>query len=269
MRKMLATSEESEWMVRVSLQLFHLGETAFSNPPEYEQFKQRLMVLVDVLRECRDAQLELGQLIQTHIEEVNSGIAARITSDRIELLKDIEPRLNRYFKDFFLKARIVLHHLYGQKDAPESITYQLLGRSISFVQIQKDTEFETYVALFLTAVPTEKARALMDMLRGERASWSAVLIGTRNRIDHDIECPQLKMNYGIVGGKIAAGFPTVSRQELRGYLDQLWTNLYQAVEDTVALCLTMRMPDNIVLNRIPETLVNKQLPFRWGLAIRN
>jgi hypothetical protein len=45
-------------------------------------------------------------------------------------------------------------------------------------------------------------------------------------------------------------------------------NLYQAVEDTVALCLTMRMPDNIVLSRIPDSLVNPQLPFRWTLALR-
>jgi hypothetical protein len=84
----------------------------------------------------------------------------------------------------------------------------------------------------------------MDMLRGERQTWSAVLIGTRNRIDHDIDCPKLQMNYEIIAGKVRAGFPTVSKQELRAYVDQFWCNLYQAVEDTVAFCLTMRMPDN-------------------------
>jgi hypothetical protein len=208
----------------------------------------------------------LGRLIETHTKELETGDAARITNGQIELLKDIEPRLNRYFKDFFSKARVVLYHLYGQRDKPESVTFRLLGRSVNFVQVEKDATFDKCVAEFLQADPSDKAKALMDMLRGERQTWSAVLIGTRNRIDHDIDCPKLKMNYEIIAGKVRAGFPTVSKQELRAYVDQVWCNLYPAVEDTVALCLTMRMPNNIVLSRIPDSLVNPQLPFRWTLA---
>jgi hypothetical protein len=266
MRRLFAPREESEWLVRVTLQLFHLSEPAFADPQELQRFKTRLMSLVEILRECRDAQLDLGRLIEAHTKELEAGDAARIANGRIELLKDIEPRLNRYFKDFFSKARIVLYHLYGQRDKPESVTFQLLGRSINFVQVEKDDTFDECVAQFLWADPSDKARALMDMLRGERQTWSAVLIGLRNRIDHDIDCPKLQMNYEIIAGKVRAGFPTVSKQELRAYVDQVWCNLYQAVEDTVALCLTMRMPDNIVLSRIPDSLVNPQIPFRWTLA---
>jgi hypothetical protein len=266
MRKLIATREESEWLVRVTLQLFNLSEPAFADPHEREQFKTRLMSMVEILRECRDAQLDLGRLIETHTKELEAGDAARITDGRIELLKDIEPRLNRYFKDFFSKARVVLYHLYGQRDKPESVTFRLLGRSVNFVQIENEATFEKCVAEFLQADPSDKARALMDMLRGERQTWSAVLIGTRNRIDHDIDCPKLQMNYEIIAGKVRAGFPTVSKQELRAYVDQFWCNLYQAVEETVALCLTMRMPDNIVLRRIPDLLKNPQLLFRWTLT---
>lgn len=266
MRRLYASRGESEWLARVTLQLFHLSEPAFTDPGEREQFKTRLMSMVDILRECRDAQLDLGRLIETHIEELESGVAAQICDGRIELLKDIGPTLNRYFKDFFTKARTVLYHLYGQKDKLDSVTYRLLGSSINFVQAKKDSTFEQSVRDFLQAHPSAKAKALMDMLRGERQTWSAVLIGTRDRMIHDIDCPNLEVNYAIVDGKVRAGFPTVNKQELRACVEALWCNLYQAVEDTVALCLTMRMPDNVVLSRIPESLVSPQMPFRWTLA---
>jgi hypothetical protein len=58
MRRLFAPREESEWLVRVTLQLFHLSESAFSDHQEREQFKTRLMSMVEILRECRDAQLD-------------------------------------------------------------------------------------------------------------------------------------------------------------------------------------------------------------------
>ncbi|MGA9669782.1 MAG: hypothetical protein WBQ94_11260 [Terracidiphilus sp.] len=145
---MFASREESEWLVRVTLQLFHLSESAFADLQEREQSKTRLMSMVDILRECRDAQLDLGRLIEAHTQELEAGNAARMTNGRIELLEDIEPRLNRYFKDFFSKARVVLYHLYGQRDKAESVTFRVLGRSVNFVQVENDTTFEKCVAEF-------------------------------------------------------------------------------------------------------------------------
>jgi hypothetical protein len=144
----------------------------------------------------------------------------------------------------------------------------LLGRSISFVQVKSDAEFEKGAAGFLRDVPGKKAQCLMDMLREDRVAWSSTLIGTRDRIIHDVGCPQLKMNYRVAGGKVSAFFPTVSRQELRQYLNLFWENLYQAVEETVLLCIAVRMPGNIVPCRIPDDRVDPKLPFRWCFAFR-
>lgn len=75
------------------------------------------------------------------------------------------------------------------------------------------------------------------------------------------------MTYRIAEGKVCAFFPTVSRQELRQYLNLFWENLYQAVEETVLLCIAIRMPENIVPCRIPDEQVDPKLPFRWCFAL--
>ena len=94
------------------------------------------------------------------------------------------------------------------------------------------------------------------MLRDDRASWSSVLIKLRNKMIHKIESPRLTMNYVLVGGKARAVFPTVNHQDLRQYLDLFWENLYQAVEETVVLCIAIRLPDRIVPCRISDDSVN-------------
>jgi hypothetical protein len=267
--KRLTTVEESEWFCRLTIQLFNLSATAFRDPRDLEQFKRLQMSLVESLRECRDVQLELAALIDGHAKEVESGVGVHVLNGHIQVLNDIEPKLNRLFKDFFSKARTALYHLVGQKNVPESVTYFLLDRrSISFMQVKDDAKFEEDAAKFLREMPGEKARSLINMVRGDRAAWSSTLIGTRDRIIHDINCPQLKMNYGVVGGKVRAGFPTVSGQELRQYLNLFWENLYQAVEETVLLCIAIRMPDNFMPCRIPDDKVDPKLPFRWCFAFR-
>jgi hypothetical protein len=270
MLKRLTTAEEAGWFFRLTIQLFNLSETAFRDPRDLEHFKRLQLSLVESLRECRDVQLELATLIDSHTKEVECGVGGvDFVNGHIHVSNDIEPKLNRLFKDFFSKARTALYHLVGQKDAPESVTHFLLDRrSISFVQVKDDATFDKYAAKFLQDVPGEKAQGLINMLRGERAAWPSTLIRTRDRINHDIECPQLRMTYGVVGGKLRAGFPTVSGHELRQYLTLFWENLYQVVEETVLVCIAIRMPDNFVPCRIPDDEVDPKLPLRWRFVFR-
>jgi hypothetical protein len=195
MLKRIATAEDSEWTVRLTVQLFHLSAATFKDPRDRARFIQLQMSLVDGLRECRDAQLELGKLIATHTKEIEAGVGVKIDNGQVHVLNDIDPKLNRLVKDLFIKARTALYHLYGQKNASKSVTHLLLGRSISFAQAKDNDKFERSAAQFLNAVSGQKAQNLMNMLRGDRASWSLALIRTRDRIIHDNDCPQLKMKY--------------------------------------------------------------------------
>jgi hypothetical protein len=80
-------------------------------------------------------------------------------------------------------------------------------------QQREDGSFELKAAKFLTEVPGEKAQALMEALRGDRGAWILKLIAIRDRIVHDISCPQLKMHYRLEGRTVAAVFPTVDHQD--------------------------------------------------------
>jgi len=232
------------------------------------QFKRLQISLVECLRECRDTQLELIALINTHIAEVENGVGVEVCNGHIHLLNDVEPRLNRLFKDFFSKARTSLYHLSGQVKNPKSVTHFLLGQSISFVQAKDDAKFEEGAKKFLRDVPGEKALGLMNMLREDRANWCSTLIGTRDRIVHDVDCPQLKINYRVEEERVRAFFPTVNGCELRQFANTCWENLYQSVEETVLLCIAIRMPDYIIPCRIPDDRIDPNLRFRWAFAIR-
>ena len=177
MLKRLTTAEDAEWFGRLTIQLFNLSGTAFRDPQDLERFKQFQLLLVESLRECRDVQLELAAFIDCHIKEVASGVGVDVVNGHIQVLNDVEPKLNRLFKDFFSKARTALYRLLGQRDATKSVTHFLLGRSISFAQVKDDAMFERSAASFLRDMPGEKARSLVDLLRGDRAAWSLKLIG--------------------------------------------------------------------------------------------
>ena len=94
------------------------------------------------------------------------------------------------------------------------------------------------------------------------------LIGTRDRIIRDTTCPRLEIRYVLSEGKLVPAFPKVSHVELRSYIDLIWQNLIDAVEEEVLLCLTMRMSEMIVPIRIPDDQIDPNLPFRWRLAMR-
>ena len=93
MLKLLAPREESEWVVRVSLQLFHLSEAAFSSPRRTGEFQDATNVAGRKAAKCRAVQLELNRFIEQHKNEVESGEAAIVENGRIHLTKDAEPAL--------------------------------------------------------------------------------------------------------------------------------------------------------------------------------
>ena len=63
-----------EWFGRLTIQLFNLSGAAFPNPMDFETLKRLQLSLVENLRECRDAQLELASFIENHIREAQAGI---------------------------------------------------------------------------------------------------------------------------------------------------------------------------------------------------
>jgi hypothetical protein len=279
MRKKIDNIEDSEWIFRLSLQIFNLRDNVHLCPEERRAFDVAYFPLFEKMRECNDARRELDEFINRHVRDVKEGRCIGITNGQISVLEDIEPKLNRLFKEFFVTARTVLYHLFGQKDTrpqknrpkkplPKSVTEILLGHDLSFVQIRKDETFEEEVEAFLKKVPGEASRALIDMLRSDRKAWSTALIEIRDIIIHDVTCPRLKMNYAVIEGILTALFPTVQKTELRECVRLFWENLVGAVEETVVACLALKLPPNLMIFRLSEEARDPHLPMRWQFAPR-
>jgi hypothetical protein len=271
--KKLYDAEHSEWFFRLTIQLFNLSKAVLHSSEEEQSFRDVHAPLLEAMRECYDVHLEFNKFIAQHIEDVAAGRHVEITNGNISIINDIEPSLNRLFKDFFVKARTVLYHLFGQKvrkgkASIKSITEVLLGHDLSFVQVEDDAKFEKKAQEFLQKVPGEAAKGLINMLRGDRQTWASGLIDIRDTIIHDVKCPRLKMRYAIIEGQVKIGFPTVQKTELRKFVDLFWQNLSDAVEDVVVCCFNVKLSPVFVMCRVAEKDRDPNCPMRYQVAMR-
>jgi hypothetical protein len=270
--KKLYDAEDSDWAFRMTIQLFNLSTPVLSRPEEQTAFREAHMPLFDSMRECYDAKSEFENFIEQHLADLEGGRCVKITNGHLTLLEDVDPKLNRLFKDFIVKARTVLHHLFGQKphkgNRVKSVTEILSGHDLGFVQIDDDAKFERKAEEFLTNVPGEASKALIAMLRDDRKAWSSGLIDIRNTILHDVRCPRLEMKYAVLGGRARVAFPKVQGIELREFVLLFWDNLCDAVEETIVLCFNMKLPHSFVMCSIPEELRDPSCPMRYGYAVR-
>jgi len=268
--KMLGGPEDSAWIFRILNQIGQLSQGAPLVAADRAEFEGARFRLFELLRQCNDARRELLRLVQEHIKNVSEGRSVTATGNgHIRVEDDIEPRLNRTANSFFVGARTVLYHLFGQKDGPatgphiKSVTEILTRYNLSFVHIHDETKFEQAAAKYLLFDPSRMAAHLMDVVRGDRKSWSLGLQDIRDTIIHDTSYQGLKMIYKANGDKVVIGFPRLNGVGMLEFVEVFWKNLVDAVEEVTLASLETRMSSGIALMRIPEEEWNPELPFRW------
>ena len=190
-----------------------------------------------------------------------AGKAGALTeTGQIVLEHDPEVTLNRLFKDFVVKARTVLYHLF-------SIT-KFLGHDLSFFQRAKDEDFEKDAAQFLVKVPGRRGDIILSLLRGDRQSWGPLLIDVRNKMIHEPDCPSLRVLHVVEKKAIRAVFSTVQCRPIVEFTQLLWDNLFEFVEDVEVLLLGLHLnPGLVVLETDPGQRVNND-PAKYKLTMR-
>jgi hypothetical protein len=275
--KKLGDREDAVWIFRIVNQINQLSQGAALGTSDRAEFESAHMRLFELLRQCNDARCELMQLVQQHINEVTVGRSVTVTGNgHIQIEDDIEPKLNRVGNGFFVAARTVLYHLFGQKENPakgphtKSITEILTKYNLSFVHIHDDAKFEQAGAKYLAFDTGRMAAHLMDVIRGDRRSWSLGLQEIRDTIIHDTSYKGLKMIYKANNNsKVAIGFPRLNGVEMIEFVELFWKNLVDAVEEITLASLATRMSSAIAIVPIPEEEWNPELPFRWRAVLLN
>jgi hypothetical protein len=274
--KTLGGPEDAVWMSRIRHQINHLSQGAALGTSERSEFENAHSRLFELLRQCSDARRELVQLVQQHIKDVNEGRSVTAAGSGIrEIEDDIEPRLNRAVNGFFVAARTVLYHLFGQKENPskglhtKSVTEILTKYNLSFAHLHDDTKFDQAAAKYLAFDTSRMAIHLMEVIRGDRRSWSLGLQEIRDKIIHDTGYPGLKMIYNASNNGVAIGFPKLNGMEMTEFVELFWQNLVDAVEEITLASLATRMSSAIAIIPIPEEEWDPELPFRWRAVLLN
>ena len=108
-----------------------------------------------------------------------------------------------------------------------------------------------------------KETHLIDVIRGDRATWSLGLQDIRDKIIHDTSYQGLKMTYKVNGNSVAVGFPRLNGADLIQFVEMFWKNLVDAVEEIIVACIDTRMSAFITFVPIPEEKWDPKLPNRW------
>lgn len=261
MLRKLYDAEHSNWAARLMLGLAVVRDAALRTDAEKEAFDKGFLAMFGSLRECYDTKLAVVQFTLGYTERLAAGKAASVTNGNLSLLEDADVPLNRLFKDFIVKARTAVYHVLA-------VTEQL-GFDFGFFQIKDDAEFEQKAAAFLLKHPIMGLDGIVEMLRGDRKTWSTLLIGVRNMVIHDVDCPKLAINYGItVSGEVRCAFPRVQGLTLPEFLDITWNNLFEFAEDMIAFSLALKFPPMLVLRVTPESKHTGNPPVKYSLAMR-
>jgi hypothetical protein len=267
--KTIGESGESEWLFRLLQQISQLSQGALLSESERADFNSARMRLIEVLRQCNDARKQLTMLVAEHIEHVAEGKGVFVNEAGVLIIDDdIVPRLNRTVNGFFVPARTALYHLFGQKPVAgkkpaKSILEILTGFNFGFVFIFDSARFEQAAQHYMSQVAGLRSKALIDVIRSDRDTWSLGLQEIRDTIIHDTEYDGLKMVYQVNGVKVGIGFPRLNGKPMLDFLEMFWNNLIDSFEEVILLALCTRMPPLIALDRIPHNEWDPTLPFRW------
>ena len=267
--KTIGDPGESEWLFRLLQQISQLSQGALLSERERAEFDSARMRLIEILRQCNDARKQLIMLVTEHIEDVAEGKGVFVNeAGALVIEDDIAPRLNRAVNGFFVPARTALYHLFGQKPVAgktpaKSILEILTGFNFGFVFIFDSARFEQAAQNYMSQVPGVRSKALIDVIRSDRDTWSLGLQEIRDTIIHDTEYDGLKMVYRANGIKVAIGFPKLNGKPVLDFVEMFWNNLVDSIEEVILLTLCTRMPPMVALDRIPQNEWNPALPFRW------
>lgn len=164
-----------------------------------------------------------------------------IEAERVE---KIVATLNKNYQDFY-------RHLWAAyKDKMQTVT-RLLGYNLGFL-FQKQEAFREGSKTFLRQHP-EIHEDFVKMLLDERQSWQKVLSTIRNdHLEHQ------KGNSSDVDNFFKLPF-----------IELMFQNCWQAIEEILVLLLKTRLPDKIHLSEIPEDDRDKECPKRYCFVVSN
>jgi len=218
------TGSNDPFNARLFFGVMHLRDHLVKNDEERLEFDNLYTPVFESLDDCFDCKDELVELIKNHKEKIKKKeiVSFQNGYEILEIKESIDRKMNKLFKDFFIKGEIALKSL--------QFLTKKYNLDIGFF-FQKDASFNTGIKKLENGNKSDQS--LSKMLVNDR-KWRTLFNEIRSRIEHGgFSLGSIKYSHEEEVVKVHV--PMINSVEINEVVQILGNNLFEFVEDLTHL----------------------------------
>jgi len=227
-----------------------------------DHFDRKFKPMFEAARASRDAAVDVGCLVATHLDAIEDGRALRFTGNQYDVLETIDIPLSQ-----------AVHKVLGQgivatKTGLQEILRDPLGLDIGFL-FQHDTQFNKGIADLWASGENHLAQYLQDV----RSGWLSGFQKLRNQYEHD-GWSLADVEYQLAGpSTVTVRLPTILSLPVDKYVGHTANRVLLFMENTMVYamqrqCMQRQYRCPIFVAEIPNDQRDLANPQRFRLAAR-
>lgn len=262
LRKVSDEGSSSPFMARIFMgmlvlrdQLYLLSVDQADKKREQDTFDRAFKPVLEASQATRDAAVAGLQLLDGHINRIESGEAVRLRANQYDILEGIDAELSQEVD------KVIDQSMVAVKSGLQDMLRDLLDLDIGFL-FQNDPLFAVGIADLRSAGEDE----LADYLEDVRAAWLADLQDLRNRHEHSgWSLDSLEYQLGSPN-KVQVQLPRVDGVSVDLFLKQTANRVLLFVENMLVVSMARRVQYPIFVKELPPDGRNPVDPKRFALA---
>lgn len=251
-QKMADEGSSSPFIARLILGMLRLRDVVFPERTEQTEFDKAYQYVMETLTNTRSTAQEIIKLITDHLRELAEGSIVQRRGLTIHIEKTIDKQLRKEVEAFLNGAVRAL------KQGMQGVV-SVLGINIGFL-FMKESAFDRGLK------DLEKEDPSLAAYLRETRKWSELLIGSRNKIEHE-GWTLPKVTYHEVSGIIRADEPEISGQKTSEFVTFILDRLLCFVEVVTAHALQERMSEGVTITELPLPQRDSEIPQRFQVTL--
>lgn len=254
--KLYENEDQRNFATRFQCGIPKIRDNVFLQKDDRKKFDDLFIPVVHNLEEmlfAKDSCLKIIYDYKKKLEEKSEEFIKISTID-----EGISFDLNMSFKDFFIRGKIAIDNVIKLSD--------FLGFKINFF-FAEDKKFNTEFGK-ITKEEHQVFKMLAKRIQEERNGWLKSFQKMRNQIEHHgFQIPQPRYSLNQEKTKIQVHFLKLEKSfEIEQSLQTLWDNLFELLEDIIALFLATKIKHPFALQHLPKKLRDKKLPLKYQIS---
>jgi hypothetical protein len=249
---------EDDYVHRFIFGLGNIRSCVYRDTESRNAYDKSFSPVMQSLTEMRIAKVKCLELIERHTKDIAERRDGVFSGNQITVTYPIDDELNLLFKDFFIRGIMVTRALNKHTE--------FLGCNTSFLFTDQEKKFKKGIESFPLAPDDKRFEYLMKFANDHKQTWYKVFSDMRTSMEHlgwsldDIKY-QLDRDMNVY-----PIFPKASGHEIRYIFDTCWNNIVHLCEEITVFALSLKLDDDKVIVRIPETEREKHNKARYMVS---